>query len=306
MDLRGPRDPQRGANAVAGRPPEDFGIRAHLHRRDPAGLLRHPRPGQGHGRERRAGSMCFPSFPRFCGQLLIEDQGSRTQAAAMVRAYNDWHIEEWAGTYPGRIIPLALPMMWDPEAAADEVRRVAKAKGATRSTFSSNPYDVGAARASTTSTGTRSGQACVDEGTVVCMHLGSNSPDFMTSPDAPIELDLLAITRSASSRPPPTCCGVSVFRKFPDAARRAVRGRHRLDPVLPGEGRSHLPPHPALERHGSRWSAAVGDLPRTRDPVLHRRLVRHREPAPPEHRQHHAGSATIRTPTRPGRTRRRC
>ena len=32
----------------------------------------------------------------------------------MVRAYNDWHIDEWAGTYPGRFIPLrVLPMLWD-------------------------------------------------------------------------------------------------------------------------------------------------------------------------------------------------
>ena len=36
----------------------------------------------------------------------------------MIRAYNDWHIDEWAGTYPGRFMPLALPMMWDPAATA--------------------------------------------------------------------------------------------------------------------------------------------------------------------------------------------
>ena len=30
-------------------------------------------------------------------------------ALAMVRAYNDWHIDEWCGTYPGRFIPLSIP-----------------------------------------------------------------------------------------------------------------------------------------------------------------------------------------------------
>ena len=49
--------------------------------------------------------------------------GISDQAAAMVRAYNDWHIDEWAGTYPGRFMPLALPMMWDAEASAAEVRQ---------------------------------------------------------------------------------------------------------------------------------------------------------------------------------------
>ena len=26
----------------------------------------------------------------------------------MLQAYNDWHIETWCGTYPGRFIPLCL------------------------------------------------------------------------------------------------------------------------------------------------------------------------------------------------------
>ena len=26
-----------------------------------------------------------------------------------LHAYNDWHIDGWCGTYPGRMIPLALP-----------------------------------------------------------------------------------------------------------------------------------------------------------------------------------------------------
>ena len=44
----------------------------------------------------------------------------------MLQAYNDWHIDTWCGTYPGRFIPLCLPPMWDPELMAAEVRRVAE------------------------------------------------------------------------------------------------------------------------------------------------------------------------------------
>src|SRR5262249_32081404 len=109
-------------NAVAGRPPEEFGfeptsmeeirpgcydIHARVKDMDAGGVL---------------GSMCFASFPGYVGKIFLKTT-DRAQAAAMVRAYNDWHIDEWAGTYPGRFIPLALPMMWDPEASAEEVRR---------------------------------------------------------------------------------------------------------------------------------------------------------------------------------------
>ncbi len=172
-------------NAVAGRPPSEFGM-------EPT-CIEEIRPGcyDIHDRVKDMnangvlGSMCFPSFPRFCGQLFMGTQ-NRDQAAAMVRAYNDWHIDEWAGTYPGRMIPLALPMMWDPEATAAEVRRVA-AKGCHAVTFSSSPYDLGLPSIYQDHWDPF-WQACADEGTVVCMHLGSNSAPAMTSPDAPIEL----------------------------------------------------------------------------------------------------------------------
>ena len=51
------------------------------------------------------GSLCFPSFPQFCGQLFARTE-DKDVALAMVRAYNDWHIDEWCGTHPGRFIPL--------------------------------------------------------------------------------------------------------------------------------------------------------------------------------------------------------
>ena len=101
-------------------------------------------------------------------------------------AYNDWHIDEWAGTHPGRIIPLALPMMWDPEGSAAEVRRAA-AKGCHAVTFSSSPYDLGLPSLYQEHWDPF-WAACEEEGTVVCIHLGSNSAPPMTSPDAPIEL----------------------------------------------------------------------------------------------------------------------
>lgn len=172
-------------NAVAGRPREELGF-------EPASF-EELRPGcyDIHARVRDMdangvlGSLGFPSFVKFCGQLFLGTK-DRDQAAAMVRAYNDWHIEDWAGAYPGRFIPLAIPMLWDPEATADEVRRVA-AKGCHAITFSSNPYALGLPSLHTDHWDPV-WAACEDTGTVVNMHLGSSSQAPTTSPDAPVEV----------------------------------------------------------------------------------------------------------------------
>ena len=46
-------------------------------------------------------SLCFPTFPRFCGQVFAE-RADQDLALACVRAYNDWMVEEWAGDSGGR------------------------------------------------------------------------------------------------------------------------------------------------------------------------------------------------------------
>ena len=133
--------PNIGLNAVAGRPKEEYGV-------DPTSYDE-MRPGCWDIHERvkdmSAGgilaAMCFPSFPSFSGRLFLttEDKGLAT---AVVRAYNDWHIDEWCGTYPERHIPMAIPMLWDPEASAEEIRRVS-AKGCHSLTFTENPATLG-------------------------------------------------------------------------------------------------------------------------------------------------------------------
>jgi len=133
--------PNIGLNAVSGKPPEEYGI-------EPT-TFAEMRPGCYDIGERIRdmnangvlGSMCFPSFPQFCGQLFSRTE-DKTVALAMLRAYNDWHVDEWCGTYPGRFIPLALPPIWDPRLMADEVRRMAK-KGCRAVTFSENPEKLG-------------------------------------------------------------------------------------------------------------------------------------------------------------------
>jgi predicted TIM-barrel fold metal-dependent hydrolase len=174
-----------GLNAVAGRPPEEYNF-------EPT-AIEEIRPGcydiDARIKDMNAngvlGSLNFPSFPQFCGQLFMRTS-DKAQAKAMVEAYNDWHIEDWAGTHPGRMIPCALPMLWDAEALAGEIRRVAK-KGCHAVTFSENPAKLGLPSLHSDHWNPF-WEACSDEGTVVCMHIGSSSQLVVTADDAPIDV----------------------------------------------------------------------------------------------------------------------
>jgi len=128
-------------------------------------------------------SLCFPStFPRFCGQTFLEAQ-DRDLAMACIAAYNDWMVEEWCGDSGGRLIPLCLSPLWDPELAAAEVRRNAK-RGVHAVTFCELPAYLGLP-----SLYTRHWDpflaACNETATTICIHIGSAAKLIASSPDAP-------------------------------------------------------------------------------------------------------------------------
>ncbi len=181
----GLRLPNVGLNAVVGKPREEYGI-------EPTSFAE-MRPGCFDVRERVndmnangvLGSLNFPSVAQFCGQLFANTK-DKDQAHAMVRAYNDWHIDEWCGAAPGRFIPCALPVLWDPVLAAAEVRRAAS-KGCYAVTFSENPARLGYPSLHSDHWDPF-WAACEEEGTVVCMHIGSSSQLMITAVDAPIDV----------------------------------------------------------------------------------------------------------------------
>ena len=39
-------------------------------------------------------ALCFPTFPRFCGQTFTEAK-DKELGLLCVKAYNDWMVEEW-------------------------------------------------------------------------------------------------------------------------------------------------------------------------------------------------------------------
>ena len=146
---------------------------------------------------RTEASLCFPTFPRFCGQTFNEAK-DRGLARACVQAYNNWMIDEWHGESGGRLLPLCLIPLWDAELAAAEVWRNAD-RGCRAVAFSELPANLGLP-----SIHSRFWEpffaACQETGTVICMHIGSGSLMPMTSPDAPngVRVALTAINAQMS------------------------------------------------------------------------------------------------------------
>ncbi|HMK62529.1 MAG TPA: amidohydrolase family protein [Acidimicrobiales bacterium] len=198
-------------NAVAGRPPEEYGMEPTSLAELRAGCYDVAERVKDMDANGVLGSLCFPSFPHFCGQLFAVTE-DKDVALAMVQAYNDWHIEEWCGSHPGRFIPCSLPAPWDPEPAAAEIRRTAK-MGAHAVTFSENPSKLGWPSIYT-EYWDPFWQACSDEQVVVCMHIGSSSQLVITAPEAPIDC-LMTLTPMNIVQAAADLVWSPVLRKYP-------------------------------------------------------------------------------------------
>ena len=184
-EFEGMKIPNIGLNAVAGRPKEEYGV-------DPTSYSE-MRPGCFDVDERvkdmSAGgvlaSMNFPSFPSFSGRLFLPTE-DKDLALAVVQAYNDWHIEGWCGAYPERFIPMALPVLWDPELTAKEIHRVS-AMGCHSLTFTENPATLGLPSFHSDHWDPM-WRALVETETVLNIHLGSSGQLAITAPDAPMDV----------------------------------------------------------------------------------------------------------------------
>jgi tryptophan-rich sensory protein len=203
--------PNVGLNAVAGRVPEEYGV-------DPLAFSE-MRPGcyDIHERIRDMnvngvlGSLNFPSIAGFAGQLFSTCP-ERDIGLELLQAYNDWHVDDWCGAYPGRMIPLSIPPIWDPQLMAAEVRRMA-GKGCHAVTFSENPEKLGHPSWHSDHWDPFL-DACQETGTVICLHIGSSSQVVITAMDAPIDtmitLQPMNIVQCAAD-----LVWSPVFRKFP-------------------------------------------------------------------------------------------
>ena len=232
-----------GLNAVAGKPPEYYNIDASRYEEMRPGCYDvHQRVRDMNAGGQLAG-LNFPNWTGFSGQVL--NQGPDPDVnVVMIQAYNDWHVDEWCGTYPDRFIPCGLLPLFDPELAGREVRRLA-AKGCHAVTFSENPEALGMPSIHSQAWDPLFA-AAVDEGTVLCCHVGSSSRNFHTSADAPAST-AMTLSPVSSILTLADLIWCDAFERFPGLHVLADRGRHRVDPLLPVARRARPRPAPRLD-----------------------------------------------------------
>jgi len=158
-------------------------------------------------------SLCFPTMPRFCGQHFLEAK-DKTFALSCLRAYNDWTLEVWcAGKASGRLVPVTLIPLWDPDLAAREVIRCAK-KGSRAISFSECPPALNLPSI-------HSGhwdpvfRACASCDLVVNMHIGTASRLPSTGGDSP-PMVTIALTFQNSQTAAVDWLSSGILQRFPE------------------------------------------------------------------------------------------
>jgi predicted TIM-barrel fold metal-dependent hydrolase len=157
-------------------------------------------------------SVNFPTAAGFAGAWLA-GKPDRELSRIAVSAYNDWQIDELAGSYPGRIIPMGILPLWDTDACVAEIERIA-AKGCTTVSFPETPY----ANSLPSFYGDHwdSVLAAAERlGIVLSMHIGG-AFNLMQRPEGAPADQLIILAAQLSAVAATDLITSGTFRKFPD------------------------------------------------------------------------------------------
>jgi predicted TIM-barrel fold metal-dependent hydrolase len=174
-----------GLNAVVGRVPEEYGM-------EPQSLAQ-VRKGCYDPKARLddmnvngiAASLNFGSVGGFDGSRCFHKAPDKDLALIHLRAYNNWHIEDWCGYDRGRFIPCALLPTWDMKATVAEIKRVA-VMGCTSVTLSDNPTKIGLPSIHNPYWEPM-WKALAEHDIAICLHIGSGNAVPHASTETPIE-----------------------------------------------------------------------------------------------------------------------
>ena len=202
-----------GLNAVVTWPKEEWGM-------DPS-TYSEMRPGAYDIHERVRdmnhngilSSMCFPSFAGFNARFFYEAK-DHDLALIMLKAYNDWHIDEWCTAYPGRFIPLGIAPVWDPNELADEIRRLSS-KGCKAVTMPELPHLMGLPSYHDMDYWGPFFQTVCDEQVVMCLHIGQGFSAIQSAPAAPID-NLIILATQVSAIAAQDLLWGPAFHQYPD------------------------------------------------------------------------------------------
>ena len=98
-DYQGLKLPSVGLNAVVGRVPEEYGVEPTAFSQLRKGIYEPNARVDDMNVNGVAASLNFGSWPGFDGGVFVKVP-DKAQAITHLRAYNDWHIDEWCGSQP--------------------------------------------------------------------------------------------------------------------------------------------------------------------------------------------------------------
>ena len=176
--------PSVGLNAVVGRPFEEYGMEPTSLDQLRAGCYNVHARIDDMNINGIAASMCFGNSIGFDGQTFHKAP-DKVLALRHMRAYNDWHMDEWCAAYPGRFIPLGILPTWDMKATVAEIERLA-AKGFHTVSVSENPTTQGLPSIHN-EYWEPFFKAIADTDTTIALHIGSGNPAPHASMETPIE-----------------------------------------------------------------------------------------------------------------------
>ncbi|MGX7677475.1 amidohydrolase family protein [Jatrophihabitans sp. DSM 45814] len=128
-------------NAVAGKDPRDFGLDPRSYDDMLPGCHDITDRLKDMDLEGVHAQLCFPNFGGFAGKVMAASK-DKVLGLEVVKAYNDFIIDEWCAAAPDRQIPLMIVPYWDVQASVAEIERTA-AKGAKSFTFPELPDRLG-------------------------------------------------------------------------------------------------------------------------------------------------------------------
>jgi predicted TIM-barrel fold metal-dependent hydrolase len=202
--------PNLALNAVAGRRPEEYGFEPTSYEHIRRGTWDVKARVDDMSADGVLGSVCFPSWPGVAGQTFLNAK-DKVLAAEVIRAHNDWNVLEWCGYAKDRFIPSCLVPMWEPEAAAKEIRRV-KDMGANSISLLPNPIPDGLPSWHQ-SYWDPILRACEENDVVVNLHI-SDATHAVPSPDSAVDAFIAMMGVSLFSTAVDLVFS-PVFKKFP-------------------------------------------------------------------------------------------
>jgi len=183
-EYQGIKMPSVGLNAVVGRPLEEYGMEPTSFDQLRKGVYDVHARVDDMNVNGIAASLNFGTCVGFDGGRFHQ-AADKDLALIHLRAYNDWHVDEWCGAYPGRFIPCGLLPTWDMKATVEEIKRLS-AKGVTAVSLNENPTKQGLPSVHN-AYWEPMWKAITDHNMVMCLHIGAGNPQVHASEETPIE-----------------------------------------------------------------------------------------------------------------------